>query len=118
MLALLIDNDFTEVIIDGVLRKLPAAQFVRAREVNLSNAEDADVLEWAADHNRVVLSHDASTMTDAAFHRMNSGLPMRGLIIARQSLAFRLVIDDLATIVYCTTADDWNNRVEFLPLVR
>jgi predicted nuclease of predicted toxin-antitoxin system len=35
--------------------------------MGLSEADDPTVLEWAAQHNRVVLTHDIATMTNFAY---------------------------------------------------
>lgn len=44
----LADHALNEHIIDGVLRREPGIEFVRAREVRLDNCPDDEVLEYAA----------------------------------------------------------------------
>ncbi len=47
----LADHDLNEHILDGVLRREPAVEFVRARDVGLSDRPDPEVLEHAAAHD-------------------------------------------------------------------
>jgi Domain of unknown function (DUF5615) len=116
VLLLLADHDFSDVIIEGVLRICPGLDFVRAREVGLQRAHDFEILEWAAANGRLTISHDANTMTDAAYDRIRTQLPMRGLVIVPQSLAYRTAIEDLALIASCCEPDEWINLVRFLSL--
>lgn len=54
--------------------------------MGLGQEEDARTLEWAAETGHVLVTHDASTMTDAAYKRLEQGLRMPGLLVARQTL--------------------------------
>src|SRR5256885_1429177 len=60
MLALLIDNDFREPILKGLLTREPRIDLLRLRDVGLRHAPDPDVLQWAADRGRVVVTHDVN----------------------------------------------------------
>jgi hypothetical protein len=57
-------------------------------------------------------------MVDAAYHRLRNGLPMLGLIVVRQSLAYRIAIEDLAAIAMCCEPAEWDSKVAYLPLVK
>ncbi len=63
MLRLAADENFNHAIVRGVIRRNPEVDIVTIQESNLSGAHDEDVLEWAADEGRVLLTHDVSTMT-------------------------------------------------------
>lgn len=69
MTRLLTDEDFNNDILRAVLRHLPGLDVVRAQEVGLMTVDDSIILAWAAQEGRVVLTHDASTMIDAAYQR-------------------------------------------------
>jgi Domain of unknown function (DUF5615) len=43
-----IDEDFDNDILRGVLRRMPTLDIVRVQDVGLSGAEDPVILEWAA----------------------------------------------------------------------
>ena len=112
----LVDHDFNDLIVQGVGRRKPAAEFVRAREVDLQEATDADILTYAASQGLIVLSHDVSTMTDAAKVKLVAREPMTGLLLVPQRAAMRNIIEDLVLIWAATEAEEWVDQVRFLPL--
>ena len=58
MLLLVADENFNNDILRGLLRRNPSLDVVRIQDVGLTQASDPDVLEWAAQENRVLLTHD------------------------------------------------------------
>ena len=60
MLLLVADENFNHKIVRGVLRRKPEVDIVRIQDVGLSGADDPSVLEWAAQEDRVLLTHDVS----------------------------------------------------------
>ena len=75
-IPLLVDEDFDNDILRGVLRRRPEVDVVRVQDVGLSGKPDSEVLEWAARHGRVLLTHDVSTMKTHAYARVAGSLPM------------------------------------------
>lgn len=116
MIRFAIDEDLDHHILRGVVRRLPDLDVARARDKSGSGAPDEAVLAWAAEAGRVVLTHDASTMTAAAYHRLAEGLPMSGVIIVPQWLAIGDAIEDLCLIAQCSQPEDWDGEVRYLPL--
>src|SRR5437867_2284069 len=68
---------------------------VRVQDVGLSGAADPDVLQWAAEQGRVLLTHDFDTLIGEAWTRVRVGLPMPGVVAVRQSMATGQAIDGL-----------------------
>jgi predicted nuclease of predicted toxin-antitoxin system len=62
MLRLLIDQDLDHVILRGLLLRVPKLDVVTANQAGLGDASDPDLLAWAAEQKRVVVSHDRRTM--------------------------------------------------------
>ena len=58
MLRLLIDQDLDHVILRGLLLRVPNLDVIIAHQVGLSNASDLELLAWAAEHERVIVTHD------------------------------------------------------------
>lgn len=112
----LADHDLNGRIIDGLLRRMAAAEFIRLRKVLPTDTPDPEVLAFAAGAGWVVVSHDVNTMTAAAHARVAAGEAMAGLVVARQSLPVRAAIDDLLLLWTATEADEWHGRVLFLPV--
>ena len=75
----LADHDLNEHIVAGVLRREPTLEWVRVRDVGMSERTDAEVLAYGADHGFLVVSHDINTMPSAAYTRMRAGQKTSGL---------------------------------------
>ncbi len=102
----------------AVTRQLHArgVDVVTAQEAGLVGVPDLDVLEWAANDERIVITSDVSTMPDHAYGRMQSGLPMPGLFVAHQSTGIGVLVEELHTIVVCSLDREWENQVRYIPL--
>ena len=81
MLRLLADENFNGDIVRGLLLRQPDLDLVRVQDVGLVGADDPDVLAWAAENNRIVLTHDRATMSDYAYERVAAGERMIGVFI-------------------------------------
>ena len=82
----------------------------------MSGASDPYVLEWAAQTGRVILTHDASTMTRHAYDRVRLGRAMPGVFEVPQGLALGRVIEDLILLAEYSLEDEWEGQVLYLPL--
>ena len=67
MLRLLADENFHGDVVRGLLLRQPDLDIVRVQDVDLSGAEDPDILAWAAANTRILLSHDSATIPDHAY---------------------------------------------------
>lgn len=112
----LADHDLNEHIVDGVLRREPALEFVRARDVGLSNRPDAEVLAFAAANGFLLVSHDVNTMPAQAYARVSAVQPMSGLLMVHQAQPIAPAIDSLILIWSASEAEEWQGQVRFLPL--
>jgi predicted nuclease of predicted toxin-antitoxin system len=63
MIRLLADENFNNNIVRADRVRAPDVDIVRVQDVGLSGADDPTVLDWAAQHRRVLLTHDVSTIT-------------------------------------------------------
>ena len=109
------DEDFNQVIIDQVRRKRPELDIVGVRGVGLEGAADPVILEWAAQHQRVVLSHDVNTMTKHAIERLEQGLPLLGLVVVPPELDIGRAVEDTIYIAEVGTDTDFDGQIVFLP---
>jgi hypothetical protein len=115
-LRLLVDEDFDNDILRAVLRRSPTIDIVRVEDVELRGQRDPVVLHWAAENDRVVFTHDVTTMTKHAYDRVARGLRMPGLFAARQSLPVAAVIEDILLLDECSEPGEWEGQVRYLPL--
>lgn len=118
MLRLVADEDFNNDILRGLLRRQKALDIVRVQDVGLRQADDDTVLAWAARHKRLVVTHDANTMTRAAYDRAVQGLPMPGLIVVVSTAPLHRAIEDLLVLAECSGDDEWTGQVVYVPLMQ
>jgi len=74
------------------------------------------VLARAAAEDRIVLTHDVSTLIATAFERITAGMAMPGVIAVAQSTPIGAAIEDLVLVAECGMPEDVRNRVLYLPL--
>jgi len=116
MLRLLIDQDFDHDILRGLVRHVPNLDAVTAHQVGLSAATDPDLLAWAAEAGRALVTHDRRTMPSHAADRIATGRRMPGVVVVPRRLSISQVIDDLEVIVLCSYENEWENIIRYLPL--
>jgi predicted nuclease of predicted toxin-antitoxin system len=115
MLRFVTDNDFNEDIVTGLLTERPGLDLVRVREVGFRNAEDPDILAWAASEGRIVRTHDRKTMPAFAYERVRLGQPMPGVFLMRNRAQLRPLIDDILLADELTGMEEWKDKVTHLP---
>ena len=117
MLRLLADENLDHDLVRGTLRCRPQLDLVRVQAVGLSETEDSEILAWAAQERRVVLTHDVNTMTRFAIERIATDQPMAGLFIVHQEgAALSKIIDDILLLDDCSETAEWTNQILYLPL--
>jgi Domain of unknown function (DUF5615) len=116
MLALAADENFNNDIIRGSLRRKLDLNLVRIQDVGLSGADDPIVLEWVAQEGRVLLTHDASTMTHHAYERVRTGKRMPGVFEVNREVPIAQAIDDILLLAECSVEGEWEGQVRYLPL--
>ena len=116
MIRLLADENFNNNIVRGVRLRDPDIDLVRIQDVGLSSADDPSVLEWAAKHQRVLLTHDVVTITAFACERVRAGKPMPGVFELSLTVALRSAIDDIVLLATCSEDGEWEGQVRYLPL--
>lgn len=79
MLRWLADENFNNDILRGLFRAKRDLDIVRAQDAGLTGTGDEALLAWAADQNRVLLTHDVSTITAHAYRRVMKGDRMPGV---------------------------------------
>lgn len=116
MLFLVADENFSNAIVRGLLRIKPDLDIVRVQDIGLSSAEDPVVLEWAANQDRVLLTHDVSTITKYAYERIRTGKYMPGVVEVSRKVSLGTAIDDILYIVDVCDHGELEGQVIYLPL--
>lgn len=109
------DNDIDQTIIKALWELEPEIDFQTASDANLHGLDDYTVLELAAFEKRLLISSDQTTMPYHFADFIQSNISY-GVIIAPQGLSLNVVVNELLTIWECSEADEWIDRIAFIPL--
>ncbi len=109
------DADLNQAIVTGVVRREPMIDFQTANISNLTGLSDIDVLSLAAQANRVLVSHDHKTMPKY-FSEFIVSQNSAGVIIVLKSFSIREAIENLVRVWQTSEADNWINRIVYLPV--
>lgn len=109
------DADLNEIILLATVRREPSIDFQTARAAGLAHRPDQDVLAIAAREGRVLVTHDQKTMP-RQFAEFITTETSPGLLVVPQHLAIAAAVEDLLLIWVTTEAEEWSNRISFLPL--
>ena len=112
----LADENIDPDLVLGLRRKVDDVDIARVQDVGLRTLNDPEILQWAADQGRILISHDLKTMPGFAGERLAAGLPMPGVILLRSTISIAQALDELTAIAGASGADEWNNQIAYLPL--
>ena len=118
MLRFAADENLNNKIIRGLLRRNPDLNLVRIQDVGLSGKDDQTVLEWAAQKDRILLTHDVTTITKYAYERLNLGLPVPGVFEVKMDSPIGEVIDDILLLAEYSHENEWAGLISYLSLKR
>jgi len=115
MVQFLTDENFDRRILRGLLYQRPQLNIVRVQDVNLRSKDDQIILEWAFQANRVLLTHDISTITKFSRQRIASGLSTAGVILVHEHTPVGRVIEDVFHLID-RNFEKWENTTWYVPL--
>jgi len=108
------DVHVRRAVTDGL--RLRSTDVLTAQEDGAANFEDAAILDRSSELNRVLFTQDDDLLREAN-KRQRSGEAFSGVIYAHQlNISVGNCINDLELITKATEADEWHNRVVYLPI--
>jgi hypothetical protein len=116
MMKFVADEDFDNHILRGLLRRQPNLDIIRVQDTDLAGAKDSNVLNWASQEQRILLTHDVNTMTKHAYELIHMKESVPGVIAVPQTLSIGKAIEDILTIAECGSPDELRNQIFYLPL--
>ncbi|MBT8363272.1 MAG: DUF5615 family PIN-like protein [Deltaproteobacteria bacterium] len=116
MIRFAADENLNYNIVRGLLRRKSDLDIICIQDVGLSGKDDATVLEWVAQENRILLTHDVTTITKYAYERINEGLPMPGVFEIKMNSPLGDIIDDILLLADYSYEDEWVDQIVYLPL--
>jgi hypothetical protein len=115
VLRWLADENFNNDIVRALFRANRDLDIVRAQDVGLSGTADETLLAWAA-QNRILLTHDVSTITAHAYRRVMKGDRMPGVFEVNHRVPVRTAVADILLLSECSNPGEWEGQVRYLPL--
>jgi hypothetical protein len=112
----LADENFNNDILRALSRRGPDIDIVRVQDAGLTGAEDEAILAWAAEQDRVLLTHDVSTITAHAYRRVTKGDRMPGVFEIHRGVPIGVAVDDIILLTECSVRGEWEGQVRYLPL--
>ena len=109
------DADLNQHIINAARRLDQSIDFRSAKDANLTGLTDLQVLQSCAAQQRLLVSHDQRTMPKY-FAAFIENYQSYGVLIVSQKLSVVDVAENILLISQVLTAEDWINRIAFLPL--
>ena len=109
------DESLSHALIQAVLRLEPSITFKTARQVGVLGLGDPDVLQVAAQNNLLLVTRDKATFPQhfADFLTYNNS---SGVIVIPPHLTIAQIAEELFLIWLAMEADEWVNRIVYLPL--
>ncbi|MEO6458049.1 MAG: DUF5615 family PIN-like protein [Chloroflexia bacterium] len=96
---------------------MPNLDILRAQDVGLSGVGDPEVLEWAAQGDRILLTHDVTTMAGYAYQRVRTNKPMSGVLEVSRSVRIGPAIDAILLMIAASFESEWQGQVRYLSLL-
>ncbi len=116
MISFLVDQNFNEHIVDGLVRRQANLDCVHVRDIGLAAAPDPTILNWAAAEGRVLLTHDRRTIPPFAYARVLAGLPMPGVFLVAGDMPVGQAIDELLIAIQCLSPEECEDIVTYFPM--
>ena len=112
----LADEDFNQAIVAGLRHREPRLDMLTISELGMKGTPDPQVLAFAAEQGRMVVSHDVTTMPVHFAVHIAGGNSSPGLFVIHQTIPIGKAIEELLLIWEASAPEEWRDRWTRLPL--
>ncbi|HEV8604465.1 MAG TPA: DUF5615 family PIN-like protein [Tepidisphaeraceae bacterium] len=116
MLLIATDENFNGSILRGLRLRLPHLNVIRVQDSEMYKAPDPVLLEWCVKNQRVLLTHDTTTMTHHMTERAKAALELPRIVLVPANVSIGQAIDELILILECSIESDWESPIRRIPL--
>jgi hypothetical protein len=109
------DADLDGRVLRGLRRTAPGIDIQTATDAGLEGLIDPEVLGRAAESGRILVSQDRRTKP-GHFVRYVAAGRSPGVILLREAIAISIAIEELVLIWSAGEAEEWINRLVWIPL--
>jgi hypothetical protein len=78
-------------------------------------ASDPEILAWAEQAGRILLTFDESSMPGHWIDHLQSGRHSPGVFIVREKVPLREIVENLVIVAYASEPSEWQDRLEYFP---
>jgi hypothetical protein len=110
------DASLKLAIVRGLIRVEAALDFRTAAEARLEGLGDLEVLAAATQDGRILVTHEIRTMPGHFAEHLKTHGTSPGVFLVPQRLPIGVAIEELPLLWLSTDAEDWKNRIVWLPL--
>jgi predicted nuclease of predicted toxin-antitoxin system len=112
----LADENFNGKLLAGLRAALPQLDVIRVQDTDMVASPDPELLAWAAEQGRILLTHDVQTVAGYAYDRVRNSQPMPGIVEVRISQSMGAIIDELALMIAASAPQEFENQVRYIPI--
>lgn len=116
MVKILADQNFNGNILRGLKNRLSDLDCLATYEIGMQKYKDYEILTFAAEENRIILTHDAKTFPTYAYEKIANGEKMTGVIIVSDKCPIGQAIVEIEIALICNSESEWENNVTRIPL--
>jgi Domain of unknown function (DUF5615) len=115
-MQLLFDENFNQRILRGLKLEIPNLDYKIVQDVGLKGKSDPEVLHWASENGRILVTHDLKTIPKFGYQRITKKQYFSGVIAVSSDFPIGQAIDELAIVVKCSKSNDFENQILYLPI--
>ncbi len=116
MIKILADQNFNGRILRGLKARILGLDCLATHEIGIQKYTDNDLLTFAAQENRIILTHDAKTFPKFAYEKIAKGEKMCGVIVVSDYYPIGSAIDEVEIALLCNSESEWENNITRIPL--
>ena len=110
----LTDENFDPAIVQELRRKQPRLDIITAVEAGTLGLKDPALLAFAAQKQRIIVSHDKRTLPDHLADFLVAGHHSPGIMLVPGELPIGRAIEALLLVWEASSPSDWQDIVTFL----
>ncbi len=115
----LLDENMPHALREALRRVEPAVDVRVMGEVGCPplETEDLELLAWIERESRILISRNRRTMPQHFATHLQAGGHVPGILMVSEDSSMVELVDDLLLIWSASEADEWRDRLVYLPLV-
>ena len=106
MFRLAADENFNGHILKALRSAIPDLDLIRVQDTPLAGLADDELLAWAAEQSRILLTHDRQTLIGHAYARVCSGRSLPGVIAVSEDCPIGAAVADLQLLLLATASEE------------